>query len=83
MVNETRSFNMPTLFQMGAEQMLERAKANGLIVPLKGYTLYIYGATPVGLTPQTWATVKTFWTLYFQAAGAELVTYSAECDVQR
>lgn len=83
MVNETRSFPMPNLIATGPEHMLERAKANGLVVPLTGYKLYIYGATPTGLAPQAWLAVKNFWTLYFQAAGAELVTYSAECDVQR
>ena len=59
------------------------AKANGLLVPLKGYKIYVYGASPNGLTPQGWLIVKNFWTMYFAAAGAELVTYSAECDVER
>lgn len=74
---------MPALLDTGPERMLERAKANRLVVPLKGYRIYVYGATPAGLTPQAWTTVKHFWSLYFEAAGAELVTYSAECDVQR
>jgi hypothetical protein len=39
--------------------------------------------SPSGLRPQAWVTVKKFWTLYFSAAGAELVSYSAECEVQR
>ena len=83
MMNETQSFQMPTLLSLGPERMLERAKVNGLVVPMNGYSIYIYGATPSGLSPQAWLTVKTFWTLYFQTAGAELVTYSAECDAQR
>lgn len=83
MMNETRVFQMPALLDTGPERMLERAKANRLVVPLKGYRIYVYGATPAGLTPQAWTTVKHFWSLYFEAAGAELVTYSAECDVQR
>jgi hypothetical protein len=83
MVNETQDFPIPTLITMGPEKMLERAKANGFIVPMNGYKIYVYGAAPSGLTPQAWLTVKSFWTAYFQAAGAELVTYSAECDVQR
>jgi hypothetical protein len=74
---------MPSLLPTGPEQMLERAKANGLIVPLAGYKIYVYGATPNGLSPQAWLAVKAFWTMYFAAAGAELVSYSAECDVQR
>jgi hypothetical protein len=83
MMNETNIFQMPTLLSLGPEQMLERAKTNGLIVPMNGYKVYVYGATPNGLSPQAWLAVKNFWTLYFQAAGAELVTYSPECDVQR
>jgi YD repeat-containing protein len=83
MMNETREFPMPTLLTNGAEKMLEQVKSNGLLVPLKGYKVYVYGAAPSGLTPQAWLTIKDFWTLYFQAAGAELVTYSAECEVER
>jgi hypothetical protein len=74
---------MPALLTNGAEKMLEQAKSNGLLVPLKGYKVYVYGATPSGLTPQAWLTIKDFWTMYFAAAGAELVSYSAEFDVQR
>ena len=83
MMNETPAFPMPTLIPIGPEQMLERARANGLLVPLNGYKIHIYGASPSGLTPQAWVGIKKFWTMYFAAAGAELVSYSAECDVQR
>lgn len=34
MMNETQDFPMPTLIAIGPEQMLERAKANGLLVLL-------------------------------------------------
>jgi len=63
--------------------MLERAKANGLLIPLNGNKIYVYGASTSGLTPEIWATLKKFWTLYFKAAGAELTAYSAECDLER
>jgi hypothetical protein len=63
--------------------MLERAKANRLIVPLKEYKVYVYGASPNGLSPQEWEAIKKFWELYFAAAGAELVSYSAECNAGR
>ena len=74
---------MPTLVETGPERMLETARANGLIVPLNGYKIHIYGVSPSGLRPQAWVTVKKFWALYFSAAGADLVSYSAECEVQR
>ena len=83
MVNETVTFQMPSLLSTGPEQMIERAKANGLIIPLAGYKIYVYGATPNGLSPQAWLVVKNFWALYFKTAGAELVTYSPECEVGR
>jgi hypothetical protein len=83
MMNESAAFEMPSLLPLGPERMLERAKANRLIVPMNGYKVYVYGATPNGLSPEAWLTIKRFWTMYFQAAGAELVTYSAECQVQR
>jgi hypothetical protein len=83
MMNETRDFPMPALIEMGADPMLEHARAKGLIIPLNGYEIYIYGASPNGLTPQDWVTVKTFWTKYFAATGAELVLYSVECEARR
>jgi len=83
MINETREFPMPTLLDIGPERMLEQAKAHGLVVPLPHYRIHIYGASTVGLTPHAWMTIKRFWEMYFAAAGAELLTYSAECDVQR
>jgi hypothetical protein len=83
MMNESASFNMPALLSGGPEKMFEEAKANALIVPLAGYRVYVVGASPAGLRPQTWNGVRTFWTLYFREARAELVTYSAECSVER
>lgn len=58
---------------------ISAACALGLVI----LGIYVHGATLSGLTPQAWLTVKSFWTMYFQAAGAELVSYSAECNVQR
>jgi hypothetical protein len=83
MVNETREFPVPSLIAMGPEKMLEHAKATGLLIPLNGFQVYVHGASLTGMTPQAWTTIKGFWTLYFQAAGAELVVYSAECEVHR
>ncbi len=83
MMNETPNFPMPQLIAIGPERMLDRVKENGLLIPLHGYKVYVHGASPSGLTPQVWLAVKTFWTAYFRAAGAELASYSAECDVER
>ena len=83
MMNETPSFPMPALLGTGPERMLERVKADGLLVPLDGYTIHIQGASPSGLSPQAWHTIKRFWEMYFAAAGAELVSYSPECNAER
>lgn len=83
MMNETREFSMPQLLEIGPERMLERAKASGLVAPLERYEIYVYGASPAGLTPHSWMIIKRFWEMYFAAAGAELVTYSTECDAER
>jgi hypothetical protein len=83
MMNETKEFPMPELINLGPQEMLNRAKSGGLMVPLDGYVIYVYGASTSGLTPQAWTTVKEFWVKYFTAAGADLVVYSAECDVRR
>jgi hypothetical protein len=83
MMNESASFNMPALIPAGPEQMLQRAKINGLVVPLQGYHVYVIGASPAGLSPQAWNTLRAFWVLYFREAGAELSSYSAECNSTR
>ncbi len=83
MVNETRELLVPSLVGLGPERMLERAKANGLVVPLHSYRIYVLGASPAGLNPHAWNTIKAFWALYFREAGADLVTYSPECLVER
>jgi hypothetical protein len=83
MMNESANLNMPALLPAGPEKMIERTKANGLMVPLAGYRVYVIGASPAGLSPQAWNTLRTFWALYFREAGAELISYSAECSVER
>jgi hypothetical protein len=83
MMNETQDFSMPELIEMGPESMLERAKANGLLVPLNGYRVHVLGASPSGLSPQLWTILKRFWTIYFSAAGADLVSYSVDCTAER
>ncbi len=45
MFRVSADFPMPALIAIGPEQMLERAKANGPMVPMSGYKIYIYGAT--------------------------------------
>jgi hypothetical protein len=83
MMNESANFNTPALLPAGSEKVIERVKANGLIVPLAGYRVHVIGASPAGLSPQSWNSLRTFWTLYFREAGAELVSYSAESNVER
>ncbi|MGB9236805.1 MAG: hypothetical protein WCC04_20545 [Terriglobales bacterium] len=83
MMNETPSLLMPALLGTGPERMLERTKTNGLVVPLKGYTIHVQGASTNGLSPQVWLTIKQFWEMYFEAAGAQLASYSPECNAER
>ena len=83
MVNETRDFSIRELADLGAERMLEEAKAAGLVVPLKGYRICIYGASMNGLSPKGWNTIREFWTNYFRASGAVLISYSADTNIER
>lgn len=80
MMNETKEFPMPRLLELGAERMLDRAKGNNLIVPLTAYKIHIVGASPMGLTPQQWITLRRFWKIYFATASGDLVSYSSDCD---
>jgi len=68
MMNETKEFPMPTLIESGAARMLELAKAKGLMVPMHGYKVHVYGASPKHLVPQQWRTLREFWIGYFSAA---------------
>ena len=79
MMNETPEFSMPELIALGPDEMLSRAQAKRLLVPLKRYKIHVQGAASDGLTPQRWITMKEFWGRYFSSAGAEVITYSPEC----
>ncbi len=46
---------------MGTEQILEQAKARGLLVPLTGYKVYVIEASTAGLSAQEWLALKRFW----------------------
>jgi hypothetical protein len=83
MINETPTLLMPALLASGPQKMLDQAKANSLLVPLHGYKVHICGASMRGLSPQAWNVVKAFWTGYFKAAGADLVSYSPSAAVDR
>jgi hypothetical protein len=83
MMNETASLPMPAMLATGPDRMLEHAKANGLVVPLKGYRIHVAGASMRGLTPQAWNNIKAFWEVYFRNAGAELVSYAADATPER
>ena len=82
-MNETAELPMPALIPTGPDGMLRRAKSNHLVVPLTGYRIHVLGASPSGMSPYTWNAAKEFWKLYFQAAGAELISYSAEAQSER
>jgi hypothetical protein len=83
MMNDTKEFSMPELIGLGYQQMLGRAKAEGLIVPLNGYKIHVCGATTIGASPIAWRMTKTFWSTYFTAAGGKLVLYSADVHCER
>jgi hypothetical protein len=83
MINETPTLMMPALVATGPRKMLEQAKANGLLVPMRGYKVHICGASMRGLSPQAWNTVRTFWNTYFSEAGANVMGYSADSAVGR
>jgi hypothetical protein len=73
---------MPAFLEMGPETMSEYPRADGLVVPLSGYVIYLQGASPSGLSPSDWLTVKKFWEMYFAEPGARL-GYSADCNANR
>lgn len=83
MMNDTKEFSMPERIELGPQQLLDHAKAESLIVPLRGYKVHVCGATTTGTSHMAWRTIKAFWTAYYAAAGAELVSYSVDVDCER
>ncbi|MGE0406362.1 MAG: hypothetical protein AB7O65_08685 [Candidatus Korobacteraceae bacterium] len=83
MMNESATLNMPALLSAGPEQMIEQARKTESLVKLPGYKIHVIGASTRGLSPKAWSTLKQFWTLYFQQAGADLISYSPEVAPDR
>lgn len=83
MVNETKGFPLLELLSLGPDKMLDRARSNGLLVPLDGFNIYVYGASTERLSPRDWGIIRSFWTKYFAAAGAKLVAYSNDSHIGR
>ena len=83
MQNETRTFPMPEHISTGSESLLQDAKARGLVIPLKGYSIRVCGVPTMGLMPTDWIMVRKFWRRYFSVAGTALVSYETHCDVNR
>lgn len=78
MVNAARGLSIAEMIAAGPHKVLESAKAKGLVAPLDGYRIFVYGASTSGMSPAAYQAIRTFWTLYFKAAGADLVRYSPE-----
>jgi hypothetical protein len=51
---------MPTLLESGPERMVKPAKTKDLLVPIDGYKVHVYGASPMHLTPQQWRNRREF-----------------------
>lgn len=83
MMNDNNVLPVPKLLHLGTGEMLRRAGTNGLIVPLQAYEIHVLGASTTGLTPDKWLEVRQFWNQYFVLTGADLISYSAELQIQR
>ena len=44
---------------------------------------HVCGASTASLTPQAWMTMKEFWWKYFVTAGADLISYSPDCETAK
>lgn len=84
MVNETSKLPMTKLLlNTDSANMLNLAKARGLVIPLKDYTIRVCGVSTTGVTAAEWITVRGFWLRYFETVGASSVSYSVDCDTDR
>lgn len=83
MMNETPALPMSALVPTGPDKMLEQVKQNGLVAPLDGYRIHVLGASKSRLSPQARNGINTFWTVYWQAGGAEPKSYSEEGSTKR
>jgi len=78
MMNDTKEFPMPEMVRLGPQQMLAKLKTEDMLVPLRGYTIHVCGASTSGMSSKEWLIVKEFWIKYFTTVGACMASYSTE-----
>jgi len=83
MMNDTKKFSMSERDWTTAEEMLDNAKGEGLLIPLKGYSIHICGVSTASMSAHRWMIIKRFWESYFASVGAETLVYSADVTSDR
>lgn len=58
------------------KQILERLKREGMLPELRGVEVSALGVDTRGIEESHWRRVRTFWTEFFKAAGADLKAYN-------
>lgn len=83
MQNDTKEFPMPELIELDAQRMIEKAKSERCLVPLRGYQVHVCGVSTAVMSPRNWVTVKEFWRRFFTTVGVKLESFSADVDCRR
>jgi hypothetical protein len=76
MRNSSRTLNHETHIATRVDLMMSAVGWQGLLASLSGVTVYVLGADAAGNQISEWESLKQFWTVYFQNAGATLLGYS-------
>jgi hypothetical protein len=64
--------------RLKAESLVGEVEQLGLVPKLPGVRVRCLGVHSAGKAPAYWHDLKAFWALYFERAGAELLTFSME-----
>ncbi len=58
--------------------LLMEVRRRGLTADLKGVRVHVLGVSTLGKSRKYWESLRSFWSAYFQLAGAELVQFSSQ-----
>lgn len=80
MRHATRELNLEVPLMVPLDSTFATVEQRKLLTDLKGVTVYVLGANADGRQIPEWESVRKFWALFFQKAGATLGGYSMLLD---
>ena len=74
----TAALDFESPSRLKPESIALEVAQKGLVYKVPGVRVHCLGVHSAGKTPAYWQDLKAFWTLYFERAGAKLLTFSMD-----